>query len=75
MRATAAWHALGGRIDLELPWWPQALAFMYDKALVANMFKAAPERYKDRAGGYCRVTTRLIVRRGDAAEMAEIELV
>ncbi|KAF6264887.1 ribosomal protein L17 [Scenedesmus sp. NREL 46B-D3] len=33
----------------------QALAFVYDKEIVANLFAAAPERYGGRKGGYTRV--------------------
>lgn len=51
------------------------MAFVYDKELVANLFKAAPERYADRAGGYTRVKAEPFLRRGDATEMAIIELV
>ena len=34
----------------------------------------APDRYKDRAGGYCRVV-RTMPRRGDNSKMGVIELV
>ena len=54
---------------------PQALAFVYDKELVQNLFNAAPERYAERQGGYTRIKTEPFLRRGDAAEMAIIELV
>lgn len=53
----------------------QALSYIYDKDLVASLFEQAPQRYADRQGGYCRVIREEIVRRGDAAEMAIIELV
>ncbi|GFR45434.1 hypothetical protein Agub_g6813 [Astrephomene gubernaculifera] len=53
----------------------QALGFIYDKDLVANLFDNAPERYADRQGGYTRVKTEPMLRRGDATEMAIIELV
>merc|ERR1712048_866226 len=33
----------------------QALAWIYDKQLVHSLFEAAPDRYSDRNGGYCRV--------------------
>ncbi|KAI8475958.1 MAG: plastid/chloroplast ribosomal protein L17 [Monoraphidium minutum] len=53
----------------------QALAFVYDKDLVASLFDAAAERYGDRNGGYTRIKADPKVRRGDATEMAYIELV
>jgi large subunit ribosomal protein L17 len=53
----------------------QALAYIYDKDLVASLFELAPERYADRQGGYCRVIREELPRRGDSARMAIIELV
>ena len=53
----------------------QALSFIYDKDLVASLFEQAPERYKERQGGYCRVIREDLPRRGDSAQMAIIELV
>jgi large subunit ribosomal protein L17 len=53
----------------------QALSYLYDKDLVASLFEAAPERYADRQGGYCRVIKEDLPRRGDAAQMAIVELV
>lgn len=53
----------------------QALAYIYDKDLVAALFEQAPERYADRQGGYCRVIKEDLPRRGDSAVMAVIELV
>ncbi|MDX2272319.1 MAG: 50S ribosomal protein L17 [Cyanobacteriota bacterium] len=52
----------------------QALGYLYDSELVGSLFEQAPERYKDRAGGYTRIL-RTVRRRGDNAEMAVIELV
>ena len=53
----------------------QAMGYIYDKDLVASLFEAAPERYGDRNGGYCRVIREDLPRRGDNAQMAIIELV
>eukprot|EP00208_Stichococcus_sp_RCC1054_P006701 CAMPEP_0206139582 /NCGR_PEP_ID=MMETSP1473-20131121/6587_1 /ASSEMBLY_ACC=CAM_ASM_001109 /TAXON_ID=1461547 /ORGANISM="Stichococcus sp, Strain RCC1054" /LENGTH=172 /DNA_ID=CAMNT_0053533427 /DNA_START=175 /DNA_END=693 /DNA_ORIENTATION=- len=53
----------------------QAAAWIYDKDVVRNLFAAAPDRYGDRDGGYCRIIKEDRLRRGDAAEMAVIELV
>ena len=53
----------------------QAMAFIYDKELVSNLFEQVPARYAERNGGYCRVKTEVQRRRGDNAEMATIELV
>ncbi|PNH05908.1 50S ribosomal protein L17 [Tetrabaena socialis] len=53
----------------------QAMAFLFDKDLVVNLFENAPERYAERPGGYTRVKTEPVLRRGDACEMAVIELV
>jgi len=53
----------------------QALAFIYDKTLVQLLFAGAKERYGERNGGYTRVKREPMLRRGDASEMAVIELV
>ena len=51
------------------------MAFIYDKDLVKSLFDGVKERYGERNGGYTRVKAEPFVRRGDAAEMAVIELV
>lgn len=53
----------------------QALAFLYDADIVDALFAEAGERYGTRPGGYCRVVAEPRRRRGDAAELAAIELV
>jgi large subunit ribosomal protein L17 len=53
----------------------QALAFVYDKELVANLFDSVSDRYGERNGGYTRIKPEPYLRRGDATEMAIIELV
>ena len=52
----------------------QAYAQLRDDVIVTKLFGALADRYKARAGGYCRVL-KAGVRYGDAADMAVIELV
>ena len=52
----------------------EALAFITREDIAKKTFNELAEKYKDRSGGYTRVT-RLGLRRGDAAEMAVRELV
>ena len=58
----------------ELAAYRQALAFITKEDVAHKVFKELAPKYADRNGGYTRVT-RIGVRRGDAAEMAIIELV
>ena len=52
----------------------RAMAYVTKEEVVAKLFKEIAPKYADRNGGYTRVT-RTGARRGDAAEMAIIELV
>ena len=52
----------------------RALSFITKEDVAQKLFKEIAPKYADRNGGYTRVT-RIGERRGDAAEMAVIELV
>lgn len=51
-----------------------ALAFITKEDVVNKLFTEIAPKYKDKNGGYTRIT-KIGPRRGDAAEMAVIELV
>ena len=52
----------------------QAMAFMTKEDTVKKLFDDIAPKYESRQGGYTRVT-RIGARRGDAAELAVLELV
>jgi large subunit ribosomal protein L17 len=52
----------------------QAMTFLTREDVMTKVFKELAPRYADRNGGYTRIM-RIGARRGDAAEMAIIELV
>ena len=63
---------LGKKGDLAA--YRRALAFITKEDVAKKLFDEIGAKYADRNGGYTRVT-RIGARRGDAAEMAVIELV
>ena len=63
---------LGKKGDLAA--YRRALSYITKEDVAHKLFKEVAPKYADRNGGYTRVT-RIGVRRGDAAEMAIIELV
>lgn len=52
----------------------QAASFIYDKAVVKDLFDAVAERYKDRNSGFTRIVKNGF-RRGDNAPKAILQLV
>ena len=63
---------LGKKGDLAA--YRKAMSYVTKEDVVQKLFKEVAPKYADRNGGYTRVT-RTGARRGDAAEMAVIELV
>ena len=60
--------------DNSLASYRQALAFITKEDVANKLFKEIGPKYADRNGGYTRIV-RIGPRRGDAAEMAIIQLV
>ena len=60
--------------DNTLASYRQALAFITKEDVANNLLKEIGSKYADRKDGYTRIT-RIGTRKGDAAEMAVIELV
>ena len=60
--------------DNTLAYYRQALAFITKEDVANKLFKEIGPKYADRKGGYTRIV-RIGPRRGDAAEMAIIQLV
>lgn len=52
----------------------QALAYIYEEAVVKKLFDTIAPKYADRPGGYTRIV-KVGYRRGDAADMVILELV
>lgn len=65
---------LAGKTPLEKTEILQRMSLLNGEDLVKHLFDNVAPRYKNRAGGYTRIT-KLIPRRGDAAPMAVLQLV
>jgi hypothetical protein len=70
VRGVAAGEAGGKMLNARR----MVLADLQDRAVVGKLFETIAPRFADRPGGYTRIL-RVGFRRGDAAEIAQIELV
>ncbi|MFA7467226.1 MAG: 50S ribosomal protein L17 [Desulfotomaculaceae bacterium] len=52
----------------------QALAFLYEEKVVRKLFDTYGPKYAERQGGYTRIV-RTGYRRGDAAQMVQLEMI
>lgn len=71
-RMTEKMITLGKKGDLQAR--RKALAYIYDEDVVKELFDEIAPKYSERNGGYTRVL-KMGPRRGDAAEVAILELV
>ncbi len=60
--------------DGSLPARRRALQFITDKSVVDKLFRVHGERYRERPGGFTRIT-KIGPRQGDSAPMVRLELV
>lgn len=58
----------------DLPAYRQALSFLTKEDVAHKLFSQTAAKYSDRNGGYTRIV-RIGPRRGDAAEMAIVQLI
>ena len=74
LRALVTFLLENGKVETTLARAKEAMAFVTKEAVVAKLFSEIAPEYANRNGGYTRII-KTGPRRGDAAEMAIIELV